>query len=211
MRRLTLLLAAVGTALLLSAGLAFAATYDCFAGRACIGTDGPDTLNGSSGWDYMDGRQGDDGLFGNESGDFMSGDAFDAPGNDTSTDGDDLLRGGPGWDEMVGYGGDDELYGGLQGDFIFAEETAANEGEDTVYGNRGDDFILARDGVKDAIECGKGNTDVAFFDKDGIDIVSNDCEYKNEYPDFEEFSSAAASSDAPEKVSAKKLDALRAR
>ena len=211
MRRLTLLLAAAGTALLLSAGLAFAATYDCTAGRACIGTDESDTLNGSSSWDYMDGRQGDDGLFGNESGDFMSGDAFDAPGNDTSTDGDDLLRGGPGWDEMVGYGGDDELYGGLQRDFIFAEETAANEGEDTVYGNRGDDFILARDGVKDAIECGKGNTDVAFFDKDGIDIVSNDCEYKNEYPDFEEFSSAAASSDAPEKVSAKKLDALRAR
>jgi hypothetical protein len=79
MRRLTLLLAAVGTALLLSAGLAFAATYDCFPGRACIGTDGPDTLNGSSGWDCMDGRQDDDRLSGNEGGDLMSGDAFDAP------------------------------------------------------------------------------------------------------------------------------------
>lgn len=205
MRRLTLLLVATGMALLLSAGLAFAATYDCFAGRACIGTDDPDTLNGSSGWDYMDGRQGDDRLFGNEGGDFMSGDAWDAPGNDTSTDGDDLLRGGPGWDEMGGYGGDDEFYGGLKGDFIFAEETSANEGEDTVYGNEGHDFILARDGVKDVINCGKGNTDVAFFDKGGIDAVSNNCEYKNRYPDFEESSSAT------EKVGAKKLDALRAR
>lgn len=210
MKRITLLLAAAGTALLLSAGLAFAATYDCFAGRACIGTDGPDTLIGSSSWDYMDGRQDDDRLFGNERGDEMSGDAWDAPDNDTSTDGDDLLRGGPGWDFMAGYGGDDRLYGGLQGDFIFAEETSANEGEDTVYGNKGDDYIEARDGVADAINCGRGKTDIAFFDKGGIDTVSNNCEYKNEWPDFEEFSSAA-SSNAPEKVGAKKLDALRAR
>ena len=209
MRRLTLFLATMGVALLLSAGLAFAATYDCIAGRACVGTDGPDTLNGSSGYDYMDGRQGDDRLFGNERSDFMSGDAFDAPGNDTSTDGDDLLRGGPGWEEMVGYGGDDRLYGGLQGDFIFAEETSANEGEDTVYGNEGDDIIFARDGVKDAIDCGRGKTDIAFFDKGSIDTVSNDCEYKNKWPDFEEFAGSAASKSA--KADTEKVNALRAR
>lgn len=205
MRRITLLLAAMGTALLLSAGLAFAATYDCFAGRACIGTDGPDTLNGSSGWDYMDGRQGDDRLFGNERSDFMSGDAWDAPGNDTSTDGDDLLRGGPGGEEMGGYGGADELYGGLGGDFIFAEEASENRGEDIVYGNKGNDYVQATDETKDTINCGGGSTDIAFFDKGGIDTVSNNCEYKNKWPDFEESSSAA------EKVGTKKLDALRAR
>jgi Ca2+-binding RTX toxin-like protein len=211
MRRITLLLAAMGTALLLSAGLALAATYDCFAGRACIGTDGPDTLIGTSSWDYMDGRQGDDRLFGNERGDEMSGDAWDAPVNGTSTDGDDLLRGGPSWDFMAGYGGDDELYGGLGGDFIFAEEASANGGEDTVYGSKGNDYIEARDETKDAIDCGRGNTDVAFFDKGGIDTVSDNCEYRNEWPDFEEPSSAAASSSAADKVGAKKLDALRAR
>lgn len=210
MRRLTLLLAAMGMALLLSAGLAFAATYECTAGRACIGTDESDTLNGSSGWDYMDGRQGDDRLFGNERGDFMSGDAWDAPDNDTSTDGDDLLRGGPGWDEMVGYGGDDKLYGGPQGDFIFAEETSVNEGEDLVYGNEGNDFILARDGVKDTINCGKGSTDVAFFDKGGLDTVSNNCEYKNKWPDFEEFSGSATSSKSAQ-AGTEKVSALRAR
>jgi hypothetical protein len=45
------------------AGVAFADTFECFAGRACTGTDGPDTLNGSSGDDWnMDARQGNDQL-----------------------------------------------------------------------------------------------------------------------------------------------------
>jgi Ca2+-binding RTX toxin-like protein len=209
MRRLTLLLAAMGTALLLSAGLAFAATYDCTSGRACIGTDGPDTLNGSGGVDpYMDGRQGDDELFANE-GEYASlqGDAFDAPDNDTTTDGDDLLKGGPGHDDMAGFGGSDELYGGARGDFIFAEESSANEGEDIVKGGRGSDYVIAVDEAKDTISCGKGKNDVAFFDE-GIDAVANNCEHRN--PDFEEFSrSAASTTDAG--ANAEKVSALRAR
>ena len=210
MRRLTLLLVATGTALLLSAGLAFAATYECTSGRACIGTDGPDTLNGSSGVDpYMDGRQGDDELFANE-GDYanLQGDAFDAPDNDTSTDGDDLLKGGPGWDEMAGFGGSDEFLGGARGDFIFAEESSANEGEDTVKSGRGNDFILAVDEAKDTISCGKGKNDVAFFDTGGIDTVADNCEHRN--PDFEEFSRSAAPSTSAA-ANAEKVSALRAR
>jgi hypothetical protein len=59
MRRLGLLLATMGMALAVIAGVAFADTFECFAGRACTGTDGPDTLNGSSGDDWnMDARQG---------------------------------------------------------------------------------------------------------------------------------------------------------
>ena len=192
--------------LLLSAGLAYAAVYECTSGRACIGTDGTDTLHGSDGWDYMDGRQGDDRLFGNERGDVLSGDAWDAPNNDTSTDGDDLLRGGPGWDELYGYGGDDRFYGSLSGDFIFAEESSEAGGEDTVYGGKGNDYITARDGVQDAISCGGGDMDVAFFDKNGVDTVEDNCEYKNRWPDFWGFSSSAA-----EKVSAGKVGTLRAR
>jgi hypothetical protein len=211
MRRLTLLLATMGMALLLSTGVAFAATFNCTAGRACIGTEAPDTLNGSSGIDpYMDGRQDDDELFAND-GEYayMQGDAFDAPNNDTTTDGDDLLQGGPGYDEMVGFGGADTFLGGARGDFIFAEETSENKGEDIVNSGRGNDFIQARDETKDTINCGKGNKDVAFFDKGGIDTVANNCEYKNKFPDFEEFSSAASSTAG--KVSAEKVDALRAR
>ena len=209
MRRLTLLLVATGTALLMSAGLAFAATYECTSGRACIGTEGPDTLNGSSGIDpYMDGRQGDDELFANE-GEYayLQGDAFDAPDNDTSTDGDDLLMGGPGFDEMAGFGGSDELYGGDRGDFIFAEESSAKPGEDIVKGGRGADFIIAVDETKDTIGCGKGKNDVAFFDE-GIDVVADNCEHRN--PDFEEFSRSAASSTSAA-AHAEKVSALRAR
>lgn len=208
MRRLTLLLASVGMVLLLSAGLAFAATYDCTAGRPCIGTDAPDTLNGSSGIDYMDGRQDDDELFAN-AGEyaFMEGDAFAAPDNDTTTDGDDLLKGGPGFEEMAGFGGNDEFYSGIRGDFIFAEETSENKGEDIVKSGRGNDFILAVDETKDTISCGKGKHDLAIFDE-GIDTVAKNCEHRN--PDFEEFSSSTASS-TPLKVSAERVDALRAR
>lgn len=212
MRRLTLLLATMGMTLLLSASLVFAATYDCTAGRACIGTEEADTLNGSSGVDpYMDGRQDDDELFANAGGfAYMQGDAFDAPDNDTTTDGDDLLVGGPGFDEMAGFGGNDTFSGRARGDFIFAEETSENEGEDTVNSGRGNDYIEARDRVKDTINCGRGNQDVVFFDKRGVDTVANNCEYKNRFPHFEGFSSSATSS-TPTKVSAEKVDALRAR
>jgi hypothetical protein len=199
MKRLALLLATMSMALLLSAGVALADTINCTANRACIGTDGPDTLNGSTGNDFMDARQDDDELFGIEGHDFMSGDAFDAPNNDTSTDGNDVVRGGPGFDELVGYGGSDLLSGGRAGDFIFAEESSVNEGEDTVNSGRGNDFIEARDGVKDTINCGKGNTDIVFFDKGGVDTVANNCEFKNQFP--EEGLSSAASSATTEKVS----------
>jgi hypothetical protein len=208
MKRLSLLVATVSLALLLSAGVAFADTFDCIANRGCIGTDGRDTLNGSAGDDFMDGRQDSDRLFGIEGHDSMYGDAFAAPDNDTSTDGNDLLRGGWGFDELIGYGGADRLVGGLRGDFIFAEESSENEGEDSVRGKTGNDFILAKDGVKDTISCGRGDSDIVFFDEGGVDTVANSCEIKN--PEFGGFSSAASSS-AAEKVSAKKLDALRAR
>jgi Ca2+-binding RTX toxin-like protein len=204
MKRLILLLATMGMALLLSTSLALAATYNCTAGRACIGTEGRDTLNGSNGFDpYMDGRQGDDRLFANDGRyAYMQGDAFDPPDNDTSTDGDDLLKGGPGSDEMAGLGGSDTFRGRASGDFIFAEETSKNKGNDDVVGGGGNDYILARDGIRDTINCGGGKWDVAFFDKGGTDKVDN-CEYKNQFPGGE-FSRVSTSA-------AEKVSALRAR
>lgn len=211
MRRPILLLATMSMALVLIAGVAFADTFNCISGRACIGTDGPDTLRGSIGFDYIDGRQGSDRLFGNERGDSLLGDAWDAPNNDTSTDGDDLVIGGTGYDELVGFGGSDTLYGSPQGDFFFAEESSENRGEDNVFGGRGNDYILAKDGVRDTIDCGPGKWDVVFFDKGGTDRVASNCEYRNRFPEFEEFSSSAASASAAEKVSDEKVKALRAR
>jgi hypothetical protein len=202
MKRTMLLVGVVAMVVMLSTGVAFAATFDCIANRGCMGTNGPDTLNGSTGDDFMDAMQDDDELFGNEGHDFMYGDAFAAPNNDTSTDGDDHLEGGSGFDDMTGYGGADEFSGGANGDFIFAEESSENEGEDTVDSGGSNDFIAAQDGVKDTISCGKGKRDVALFDK-GIDTVANNCEFKNRFP-VEQFSRAASSG-------TKMVNTLRAR
>jgi Ca2+-binding RTX toxin-like protein len=208
MKRLTIVLAVMGM-LLLSAGVAFALTVNCTANRACIGTDDDDTLNGSSGVDYMQGRQGSDDLFAND-GQFasMEGDAFDPANNDTSTDGDDFLKGGPGWDSMVGFGGADTYYGKAKGDFMFAEESSVNKGEDIVYGNRGNDWIEARDETKDTIDCGGGKHDVVFFDEGLDEVALSTCEHKN--PDFGGGIGVASSTTA-EKVDAEEVSTLRAR
>jgi Ca2+-binding RTX toxin-like protein len=208
MRRLTVLLATITMALSLITGVAIADTINCLAGRACVGTDGPDTLYGTSRSDYLKALQGNDELYGHEGYDVLDGDNFEA--QDTSTDGNDHIGGGQNYDEMFGYGGNDKLLGRSGGDFIFAEESSKNKGEDVVRGNEGNDWILAKDGIKDTIVCGTGKYDAVFFDKRGIDTVSNSCEYKN--PNWGGGSaSAAASSGTPTRVSAKKLDALRAR
>jgi Ca2+-binding RTX toxin-like protein len=209
MKRLTIVLAVVGMMLLLSAGVAFALTVDCTAIRACIGTDDDDTLNGSSGVDYMQGRQGSDELFAND-GEYasMEGDAFDPANNDTSTDGDDLLMGGDGWDEMAGYGGADTYSGGRRGDYIFAEESSVNMGDDILHSGRGSDWIQAKDETKDTIGCGPGKYDVVFFDEGIDEINSITCEYMN--PDFGGGIAVASSSKAV-KMGAEKVNALRAR
>jgi Ca2+-binding RTX toxin-like protein len=198
------LLATMGMALLLITGVAIADTINCFANRACIGTNGPDTLLGTSSFDDMDARQGNDEMYGHEGFDEMSGDAYDA--RDTSTDGNDHIGGGQNSDGLYGYGGNDKFLGRSGGDFIFAEESSENEGVDVVLGHQGNDWILARDGVKDTIGCGTGQRDTVFFDNGGIDTVADSCERKRGG-----VYSAAASSGTTEEVSANELDALRAR
>jgi Ca2+-binding RTX toxin-like protein len=204
MRRLSLLLAIVVTALVVISGVALADTIDCIANRICVGTDGPDTLYGTSQSDYLQGLQGNDQLYGREGYDTLDGDAFEA--RDTSTDGNDRLGGGQKYDELYGYGGNDKYLGRWGGDLIFAEESSENEGEDVVWAGEGNDYILARDGVKDTIGCGTGKYDTVFFDQ-GIDTVSDSCERKRGGV----YSAASASSGATEEVSAQELEALRAR
>ena len=204
MRRLSILLAIVVTAMVAITGVALAATVDCISGRLCIGTDGPDTLYGSSRHDNMDARQGNDVLYGHDGYDSMRGDARDAP--DTSTDGNDRIAGGQNYDELYGYGGNDRFLGRSGGDYIVAEESSENEGVDRVGGEEGNDWILARDGVEDTIACGPGKYDTVFFDNGGIDTVADNCERKRGG-----VYSAASTSGATEEVSAAELEALRAR
>ena len=195
----------MGMALVAITGVAVAETIDCFSNRACIGTNGPDTLDGTSSWDEMDARQGNDVLYGHEGFDFMSGDAYDA--RDTSTDGNDHIAGGRSSDELFGYGGNDRFLGRSGGDYIFAEESSENEGVDRVGGHEGNDWILARDGEPDTIGCGPGRYDTVFFDQGGIDKVADNCERRRGGV----YSASSDSSGTTEEFGAKELEALRAR
>jgi Ca2+-binding RTX toxin-like protein len=109
MRRTIFLLTAVTTALLGVSGIAWAVTKDCRAGAEyCIGTDNPDTLNGSGAEDKIYGLKGDDTLLGNE--------------------GFDVLRAGGGFDRLKGNAGDDNLYGQAQKDAL-----RGGSGDDELY------------------------------------------------------------------------------
>jgi hypothetical protein len=80
MRKPVLLMASMALAMLLVSGVALAAIVNCEEGASdCVGTNNPDTLNGSDGEDWMYGLRGDDKLYGNAGGDPIRG----GRGNDT--------------------------------------------------------------------------------------------------------------------------------
>jgi Ca2+-binding RTX toxin-like protein len=176
MKRIMVALALMGAALVLTAGVAWAATVDCRVGVFCEGTDEPDELFGTNQPDEMSGLQDDDLLVGFMGADEMYGDDPE-PGDDTRTDGDDELIGYRGSDTLSGFGGSDYLRGGRGDDLIDATEESVNRGRDTVRGSRDQDLILAVDDFKDTIFCGRGEDEV-FFDR-GLDIVADNCEIQN--------------------------------
>ena len=175
MKRIMVAMTLMGAALLLVAGVAWAATVNCQVGVFCKGTDEPDELIGTNNRDVMGGLQDDDRLVGFMRADEMYGDNPEAGRDDTTTDGDDELIGYRGDDTLLGFGGSDYLRGGRGDDHIDATEESDNPGEDTVRGSRGQDFIGAVDGFKDIIFCGRGDEDEVFFDE-GLDVVADNCE-----------------------------------
>ena len=180
MRRIMMTVALVAAALVLAAGVAFAATVECAPGEFCEGTNQPDNLIGTDGPDEMDARQDDDRLRGFRGADVMFGDDSDLNVTQTRTDGDDELRAGNGEDVLFGFGGDDQLSGGRKADSIIADDSrdqTFNPGEDTVRGDGGADEIFAQDGYRDTIYCGRG-ADTVYFDR-GLDEVAGDCERRN--------------------------------
>ena len=176
-------------ALVLTAGVAWAATVQCEEGlMVCLGTPDPDTITGTSGYDHIRGLAGADLARG--------------------MGGADRIEGGKGKDTVKGLGGsdyslwggeaglenegpytdasDDYVYGGAGGDTIYGGY--AQGGVDRVFGEDGNDYILtyqrglANDlGVvitKEIINCGAGYDTVAF--DEGKDEVAQNCE--NLYP-----------------------------
>lgn len=140
MKRGTLLVLFVGAALLLSAGVTFAATRSCDGGR-CSGTQRADTITGSENDEVILGEGGNDKLFGRGGNDGIKG----GTGNDEvrGEEDNDKVKGSQGRDEVFGGPGDDVVRGGTHGqrndgarDFL-----DCGDGTDTVYYTRGVDEI----------------------------------------------------------------------
>lgn len=173
MRKVALVLFVVIVATVFGAGVARASGYvpqstiHCRGGQ-CSGTNGSDTLIGTSGRDVIYAFRNRDTVRGAGGSDELYGD----PGRDmvVGGTGNDEIDGGSGADRLYGGGGIDDIYGGFQNDVI-----VGGPGPDTLYGGNGNDTIDAKDGVSDIVDCGYGTGDVAVVDR-GIDHVSGDCE-----------------------------------
>jgi Ca2+-binding RTX toxin-like protein len=177
-------------ALMLAAGVAWAATVQCQVGaEMCVGTKNPDTITGTSGQDYIRALAGADLARGLGEDDSIVG----GRGSDTVKGGngpDELLWGGeagPTLDGPFTDASDDYTYGGAGNDHLFGG--FAEAGVDRVYGEDGGDYIetyqrgrLAElPGVvvtKEIVNCGAGQDTVA-FDKDKDEVAQN-CEVR--YP-----------------------------
>ena len=173
-------------ALVLTVGVAWAATVQCQAGATeCLGTTGADTVTGtnqgdfirslsgsdtvkaSGGADVAQGGKGEDTVRGAEGNDVAVWGGEGGPGepNGPFTDeSDDEARGGAGADTLLGgygQGGEDEIFG--------------EEGNDTIQTHqRGMANELGVKVTKEIVDCGPGQ-DTVVFDR-GLDEVANDCE-----------------------------------
>lgn len=121
--------------------------------ESITGTAGNDVFTGSAGPDSFDGNSGNDEIHG-------------AGGNDD-------LDGGGGDDKIYGDAGSDKLQGSNGADIV-----DGGAGTDQIYGDRGAcsvfcssdaDMLFARDGERDAVDCG-GGADSAQVDY--LDVVA---------------------------------------
>lgn len=120
------------------------------------GGEGNDTITGGPGRDAISGRGGIDTLAGGPAADAVVG----GPERDT-------VSGGPGNDRLEGGSGDDRVDGGPGLDSLYGDtETCA-----LPTCPSGNDTLLARDGEKDAIQCGPGADSAQV---DFIDVVATD-------------------------------------
>ncbi|MEO1777388.1 MAG: Hint domain-containing protein [Pseudomonadota bacterium] len=135
------------------------------------GTGGDDSINGTSGNDYVDGQDGDDTIrtgAGNDT--VLGGEGADdietGTGNDTviGEGGNDTLHGNEGNDNVSGGAGNDSLDGGHGDDTIDGgsgnDSIEGDEGNDTIFGGTGDDTITGDDpgeSGNDVIHGDEGN------------------------------------------------------
>jgi Ca2+-binding RTX toxin-like protein len=182
-----LLVMAMTGALIVTGGVAFAATF-ITCDRATDRDPDPGQCQGTNREDLIDGTQETDVIRALASDDFVVGFA-----------GNDEIYGDEGNDIVGGYEGNDTIYGGPDGDgsaidtSFFVANLEGHEDSDTVYGEGGNDWIdaaafdtlgsvdssfggsgndriYAADGNEDIINCGTGTRDRAFIDSEDTRI-----------------------------------------
>jgi Ca2+-binding RTX toxin-like protein len=118
-----------------------------------VGTNGNDTIAGTSGPDVIQALGGDDEVSGLSENDLICGGGGDDElrGNN----GEDRLRGGSGDDELRGGNGDDRLAGGRGDDHV-----RGDLGNDRVSGGSGNDDLSGGPG-DDRLRGGAGNDDLS--------------------------------------------------
>jgi Ca2+-binding RTX toxin-like protein len=92
------------------------------------GTSSSETINGTTGDDYILAYGGDNVVNADDGNDFVH-----------SYDGDDTIHGGDGDDVILSWGGDDVLYGDDGNDYI---KDSAGATDKTLYGGDGDDYMI---------------------------------------------------------------------
>lgn len=133
MRRLVLLLAAVGTILLVTSGVVLAATLRGTGGDDALnGTKGSDEIYGYGGNDFMGGYGGDDAMFGGSGHD----------GLDSTPSAPEGIK-APGHDFYSGGTGDDTIASWADGDRPVRDYVFCGRGNDKVYADQTD--YVARD------------------------------------------------------------------
>ncbi len=179
-------LSVVVVLLVLTAGVAVAASNATFNAETLNGTEQADTIDGLAGIDKMYGLGGNDTLKGNEGKDTVQGgegkdtveggegnDTIDlGPGNDGGEcspqgctggyggPGNDTIKGGDGYNVLKGEGGDDKLILNPGHGFMFG-----GPGKNTYTGGPNGDAIYANvdeanGGAKEVINAGAGNDSI---------------------------------------------------
>ncbi|MEX0300220.1 MAG: LamG-like jellyroll fold domain-containing protein, partial [Kordiimonas sp.] len=114
-----------------------------------VGTDGNDTLSGTSSDDVMRGLAGNDTLKGDAGADVV----FTGAGENYANGGEgaDIIVGGSQKDVLNGDAGDDQVFGQAGNDIL-----VGNDGDDTIVGNEGNDVLVGWTG-SDVLFGGSGN------------------------------------------------------
>ena len=146
-----------------------------------VGTEGDDTLVGTSNHDVICGLGGNDSIDARAGNDIIYG----GEGDDTiyARAGNDRVYGGPGNDFILGHRGDDTINGNAGDDIIYSGEgndiATGDEGADELYGEAGND-ILEGDSGSDKIHGGRG--DDIIWGGEGDDLIRGNAGRDTIYP-----------------------------